>query len=492
MGDVFFEIQGVSKRFEPVQALSDVSIKLEKGEVRALAGENGAGKSTLMKILNGNYKKDSGKVLIDGKEVEITSSLKAAELGIAIIFQELNLVEELSIAENIFVGRLKKKNGLVDWKGLYEDAGVLLKEVGFDIDPRELVKNLSIAGKQMVEIAKALSYNSRIVLMDEPSATLTQNELKKLFHIIRNLKQKGITVIYISHRMDEIFEICDNITVLRDGCVIDTRKVSEVSYDDIVRMMVGRDMDQTFPVRTSPIGDEVLRVKNLRRRGEAASAEFYLRQGEVLGISGLVGAGRTEMMRALYGADYTDSGEIYIHGERVKIRNPRDAKRAGLAFLTEDRKGEGLILSFPIKFNIEMANFKNILQGIFISRDKESKISERFRKELAIKIHSISQAAKTLSGGNQQKVVLAKWLNTSADIFIMDEPTRGIDVGAKHEIYELIYQLVKEGKSVILISSELLEITSLCDRVLVMKEGKISGELQKEEICSESVMKYAL
>ena len=492
MSSTFFEVQGISKRFEPVQALSNVSLSVEKGEVRALVGENGAGKSTLMKILNGNYKKDTGKIIIEGQEVDITSPVKAAEVGISIIFQELNLFNDLTLAENIFVGRLKKKNGMVDWATVNKDAKKLLEAVGSTLDPTELVKNLSVANKQMVEIAKALSHNAKIILMDEPSATLTQNELKKLFDIIRDLKSKGITVIYISHRMDEIFEICDSCTVLRDGCVIDTKKIADVDENELVRMMVGREVASTFPARTTTIGEEILRVKNLKRRGEEAVVEFALREGEILGFSGLVGAGRTEVMRALYAADYVDSAEVYIRGEKVNIRNPRDAKEAGIAFLTEDRKDEGLILSFPIKFNVEMTNIKSIMTKGFINRKKETALSQGYKEKLDIKIHSVNQAANTLSGGNQQKVVLAKWLNTSADIIIMDEPTRGIDVGAKHEIYKLMFELIKQGKSIILISSEMLEITSLCDRVMVMKGGEIAAELVGSEITGDNIMKYAL
>lgn len=492
MSSTFFEVQGISKRFEPVQALSNVSLSVEKGEVRALVGENGAGKSTLMKILNGNYKKDTGKIIIEGKEVDITSPVKAAEMGISIIFQELNLFNELTLAENIFVGRLKKKNGMVDWATVNKDAKKLLEAVGSTLEPTELVKNLSVANKQMVEIAKALSHNAKIILMDEPSATLTQNELKKLFDIIRDLKSKGITVIYISHRMDEIFEICDSCTVLRDGCVIDTKKIADVDENELVRMMVGREVESTFPARTTPIGEEILRVKNLKRRGEEPVVEFSLRQGEILGFSGLVGAGRTEIMRGLYAADYVDSAEVYIKGQKVNIRNPKDAKDAGIAFLTEDRKDEGLILSFPIKFNVEMTNLKSVLSKGFINKKKESDLAQGYKEKLDIKIHSVNQAASTLSGGNQQKVVLAKWLNTTADIIIMDEPTRGIDVGAKHEIYKLMFELIKQGKSIILISSEMLEITSLCDRVLVMKGGVIAAELTGDEITGDNIMKYAL
>jgi ribose transport system ATP-binding protein len=488
----FFEVKEISKSFPGVKALDHVSMKVRQGEVRALVGENGAGKSTLMKILNGNCKMDSGAILIDGKPVHITNPQKAAEHGISIIFQELNLVDGLSIAENIFAGRLSKNGKLIDWKQLRADAKELLDRIGFKVDPKTEVSKLSIAGKQMVEIAKALSYNARIILMDEPSATLTKSELDTIFDIIRDLKSKGITVIYISHRLEEIFTICDSVSVMRDGHLIDTKPIGEVTRDHIVEMMVGREVSHTFPKRRPQIGEEVLRVENLRRKGGKASVSFNLRQGEVLGIAGLVGAGRTETMRALFGVDYVAGGTIYIRGQKVDIRSPKSAKKYGIAFLTEDRKAEGLTVDFTVKSNIVMANLKKILSGGFLNGKRENAIADQYIKLINIKTPSRMQKVLNLSGGNQQKVVVAKWLNADSDIIIMDEPTRGIDVGAKLEIYELVNQLVSEGKAVILISSELPEVLGMSDRVLVMRDDAILAELAGDQINAVNVMQYAL
>lgn len=492
MDSEFFEVKEISKSFPGVKALDHVSMKVRQGEVRALVGENGAGKSTLMKILNGNCKMDSGAILIDGKPVHITNPQKAAEHGISIIFQELNLVDGLSIAENIFAGRLSKNGKLIDWKQLRADAKELLDRIGFKVDPKTEVSKLSIAGKQMVEIAKALSYNARIILMDEPSATLTKSELDTIFDIIRDLKSKGITVIYISHRLEEIFTICDSVSVMRDGHLIDTKPIGEVTRDHIVEMMVGREVSHTFPKRRPQIGEEVLRVENLRRKGGKASVSFNLRQGEVLGIAGLVGAGRTETMRALFGVDYVAGGTIYIRGQKVDIRSPKSAKKYGIAFLTEDRKAEGLTVDFTVKSNIVMANLKKILSGGFLNGKRENAIADQYIKLINIKTPSRMQKVLNLSGGNQQKVVVAKWLNADSDIIIMDEPTRGIDVGAKLEIYELVNQLVSEGKAVILISSELPEVLGMSDRVLVMRDDAILAELAGDQINAVNVMQYAL
>jgi ribose transport system ATP-binding protein len=465
---------------------------IEAGEVRALVGENGAGKSTLVEILNGNYRMDSGAILIDGKEAYIANPRIAAEYGISIIFQELNLVDGLSVAENIFAGRLSKNGKLINWKEVYAKAQGLVNRIGFQADVKTLVGSLSIAGKQMVEIAKALSYDARIVLMDEPSSTLTQKELEKLFSIIRDLKNKGIAVIYISHRMEEIFEICDTVSVMRDGNMIDTRNIHDVSRDAIVEMMVGREVNQTYPKREHSFGAEVLRVENLRQKDKVASVEFCLHAGEVLGVAGLVGSGRTETMRALFGVDYSSSGDIYVNGRRVHIRNPKEAKKAGIAFLTEDRKKEGLAIEYTVKSNIVMANLEKCAAGIFFRPGKENVIADHYIDAIKIKTPSRSQKVLHLSGGNQQKVVVSKWLNADSDIIIMDEPTRGIDVGAKLEIYELINTMADEGKGFIFISSELPEVLGMSDRVLVMKDNAVVGELSGSEIDAVNVMKYAL
>jgi len=489
---VFFEMRGISKSFPGVKALNNVGFSIAEGEVRALVGENGAGKSTLMKILNGNYKKDSGSILIDGVEVDITDPQVADAHGITIIFQELNLVDELSIAENIFAGRLAKKGRLVNWKELNNRAKELLERISFDVDPRKLVGSLTVAEKQMVEIAKALSRNSRIILMDEPSATLTKKELDALFQIIRDLKKSGIAVIYISHRMEEIFEICETVTVMRDGMIIGTRDVDKVTSDELVEMMVGREINSAYPRRDVEIGEEILRVENLCRKDRKQNVSFNLRRGEVLGIAGLVGAGRTEIMRAVFGVDYIRSLDVYVNGKKVKVNNPAAAKKNGIAFLTEDRKVEGLTLDFTVKSNIVSANLNSICKGIFTSSKRENQLADLYIDKIRVKTPTRNQKVGNLSGGNQQKVVVGKWLNTEPDILIMDEPTRGIDVGAKREIYEVINNLASQGKAIILISSELPEVLGMSDRVLVMKDDAVVAELTGDQINAVEVMRYAL
>ena len=492
MNNTFFEMRHISKSFPGVKALDDVGFSVAPGEIRALVGENGAGKSTLMKILNGNYKKDAGQILIDGQEVHITDPLVAAANGISIIFQELNLVDQLSIAENIFAGRLSTGLKPVDWKSVNQKAKELLDRIGFDADPRTEVGSLTVAGKQMVEIAKALSRDCRIILMDEPSATLTKKELNALFDIIRDLKKRGIAVIYISHRMEEIFEICETATVMRDGRIIGTVDVAEVSSDQIVEMMVGREVSSAYPRRDTEPGEEVMRVENLCRKDREQNVSFSLRRGEVLGIAGLVGAGRTEIMRALFGVDYITSCDVYLHGEKVHLKSPAAAKKHGIAFLTEDRKLEGLTLDFTIKSNISMANLPKLCRGLLTSSKVENEIADQYIKRINVKTPSRNQKVGNLSGGNQQKVVIGKWLNADPEILIMDEPTRGIDVGAKREIYEVINELVAQGKSVILISSELPEVLGMSDRVLVVKDDAIVAELTGEQINAVEVMRYAL
>ena len=482
----------ISKSFPGVKALDDVGFSVAEGEVRALVGENGAGKSTLMKILNGNYKKDEGQILIDGKEVDITDPLVAAAHGISIIFQELNLVDQLSIAENIFASRLSKGLKRVNWKEINRKAKELLDRIGFDADPRTEVGSLTVAGKQMVEIAKALSRDCRIILMDEPSATLTKKELNALFDIIRDLKKRGIAVIYISHRMEEIFEICETATVMRDGRIIGTVNVGEVSPDRIVEMMVGREVSSAYPRRDTVPGEEILRVENLCRKDRKQNVSFSLRKGEVLGIAGLVGAGRTEIMRGLFGVDYITSCDVYVHGQKVRIPTPAAAKKHGIAFLTEDRKIEGLTLDFTIKANMSMANLPKLRRGLLTSTKVENEIADQYIKLINVKTPSRNQKVGNLSGGNQQKVVIGKWLNADPEILIMDEPTRGIDVGAKWEIYGIINELAAQGKAVILISSELPEVLGMSDRVLVVKDDAIVAELTGDKINAVEVMRYAL
>lgn len=492
--EYILELEHISKSFPGVKALDDVSLFVKKGEIRGLVGENGAGKSTLMKILTGVYQKDSGTIKINGEEVKIETPLQAQQLGLSIIFQEFNLVNSLSIAENIYVGRLPK-NGIrgIDWKAVETMSREWLDKVGLSVDPLQKVGSLSVAGKQMVEIAKALSFHSRIIIMDEPSATLTTNELQHLFEIIDNLKEEGITVIYISHRLDEIERLCDNVTVIRDGAVIETRKTSEFDRQTIIAKMVGRSMEQEYPERhTVPETDEILRVENLTREPRFRNISFTLHKGEVLGIAGLVGAGRTEIVRCIFGADRPDSGEIYIRGKKAEIKSPGEAIQHGIALVTEDRKAQGLILEENIAVNTTLANLKEITVSGMVKKDRETKAARQYMEQLQTKAPGEYTRCISLSGGNQQKVVLAKWLYTQADILILDEPTRGIDVGAKYEIYQLINQLIEDGKSVIMISSEMPEVLNMSDRMIVVHEGNFKGELRGADMTAENVMRLAI
>jgi ribose transport system ATP-binding protein len=494
MVNSILQMKNITKKFPGVIALDKVSFSVEEGEIHALVGENGAGKSTLMKILNGVYTADEGEVLINNKKVSIKNPLDAQKNGLSIIFQEFNLVPTLSIAENIYIGRLLGKGKkVVDWKDINEKAGALLDRLNYDLDPKTLVENLSVAQMQMAEIAKAISFNAKIIIMDEPSAVLTENELKKLFDIVHDLKKKGITVIYISHRLEEIFQICDKVTVLRDGKVIDTMDVSQVTKEQIIERMVGRKLEQEFPVRESRIGEVILKVSGVSRGKKVRNVSFELRRGEILGFAGLVGAGRTETLRLLFGADELKEGSITINGQKKHIKSPLDAKNAGLALLPEDRKNQGLLLEMPITQNISIVKLDKI-KGTFgtLSRKKEKDVAKKYMNSLKIKAPSATQRVYFLSGGNQQKVVIAKWLFSDADIFILDEPTRGIDVGAKYEIYLLMNELVSQGKSIILISSEMNEIIAMSDRVLVMHDGEIRAELGKDEITPETVLKHAI
>ncbi|WP_373216090.1 sugar ABC transporter ATP-binding protein [Ruminococcus sp. 5_1_39BFAA] len=492
--DYILELQNISKEFPGVKALDRVSVGIRRGEVHGIVGENGAGKSTLMKILTGVYQKDTGTIRIDGKEVKIENPLQAQKLGLSIIFQEFNLVNSLSIAENIFVGRLPVK-GIrgVDWKEVYRLAGEWLEKVGLHEEPSKKVGALSVAGKQMVEIAKALSFHSRIIIMDEPSATLTDKELEHLFRIIEVLKKENITVIYISHRLDEIFRLCDTVTVIRDGSVIDTKPIEEMDRKSIISKMVGRSMEQEYPKRHGKPSDEIiLKAEGLTREPKFRDISFELRKGEILGIAGLVGAGRTEIVRCIFGADRLDRGRLTLRGKEIVIRSPGEAIENGIALVTEDRKVQGLVLEESVASNTTLARLDAITANGFVNRKKEGEVARDYIRQLGTKTPGEHTPCVSLSGGNQQKVVLAKWLYTEADILILDEPTRGIDVGAKYEIYQLINRLVDEGKSVIMISSEMPEVISLSDRMIVIHEGNLKGELTGEDMTAENVMKLAI
>ncbi|MCI6466968.1 MAG: sugar ABC transporter ATP-binding protein [Faecalicatena sp.] len=485
------EFQNISKSFVGVKALTKVSFRVEEGEVHALLGENGAGKSTLMKILSGAYTRDEGTILLDGKEIQIKNTKESERLGISIIYQELNLIPELSVAENIYLDRQPKKKGRIDWKGMNEAAQKMLESIDMMMDPKVKVSSLSVAQRQMVEIAKAVSLNARLVIMDEPTSALTEGETKKLFQVIESLKKKGITIIYISQRMDEIFKICDSYTILRDGQFISSGSLHDVTIDQIIEDMVGRPLMQVFPEKNNKIGEVILEVRDMNNGKEVKGVSFTLRKGEILGFAGLVGAGRSETLKAVFGADRRAKGEIILNGKKINIRSPKDAIRYGIGFLPEDRKKEGLVVGLSVLDNVVMAKTENAMtKGIF-SAKKAKEICTRYIKDLLIKTPSEYQAAKFLSGGNQQKVVLAKWLNSEPQIIVLDEPTRGIDVNAKMEIYNIIVKLAEEGKSIILISSEMQEIIGLCDHVNVMFEGRISGELNREELSQEGIMKFA-
>lgn len=490
--DLVLALDHVNKSFPGVKALSDVSLKIYKGEVHALCGENGAGKSTLMKILSGAYKKDSGTIYFEGNEVNIDSTKTSERLGISIIYQELNQVNGLSVAENIYLGRQPKQNGMIQWKKMYADAGNLLQRLDIHLNVHEKTGRLTIAQRQLVEIAKAVSLDAKVVIMDEPTSSLTSAETEILFKIIETLRQAGTAVIFITHRMDEIYRICDRISVLRDGCYIGSGTTAEILKDELIRMMIGRELTQQYPPRQVEISDEILRVEDLSDGNKIRNISFSLKRGEVLGFAGLVGSGRTETMRMIFGVDKKSTGKIYINQHEAVINSPVDSIRYKIGFVTENRKEEGLLLTMACSFNTTLAALNKIKTNGILNLRKEKKISQDYVKQLKIVTPSISQKVGLLSGGNQQKVVLAKWLFTDCDIIILDEPTRGIDVGAKREIYEIINQLAAVGKGVLVVSSEMEEVMGICDRILVMREGELTGEVLKEDFSQQNISKYAI
>jgi len=493
MGEYILEMRDVTKRFPGVLALDRAQLSLRPAEVHCLLGENGAGKSTLMKILAGAQPLDAGEILIEGEPVEIQSPHHAQMLGISMIYQEFNLSPYMSVAENIYLGREPRRGRtpIIDWPRLYGDAEDVLARIGVSLDVRRPVHELSIAQQQMVEIAKALSVDARIIVMDEPSATLTDHELEALFGLIRTLKYQGLAIVYISHRMEEIFQIGGRATIMRDGAHIATRDLCDLNRDSIIQMMVGRELKDEYPKEVFPQGPERLRVEGLTRRGHFEDVSFAVHTGEIVGLTGLVGAGRTEVARAIFGADRIDGGSVYLNGEAVTVTSPRDAIARGMGLLTEDRKGQGLVLGMSVAENTTLANLKALVKGFFLDRGAERRAAERFIGELAIKTPGPAQAVQNLSGGNQQKVVLAKWLYTESNLLIFDEPTRGIDVGAKVEIYKLMNELVRRGVAILVISSELPEILGMCDRILVMHEGRIAGELHRDGATQEQIMRLA-
>jgi len=486
--DIILSVQNVNKSFPGVKALTDVSIEVQKGTVHAVVGENGAGKSTLMKILSGVHTKDSGTVIFDGRVVENTTPIESIKRGLSIIYQEFNLVNTLTVGENIFLGRYSEMKGM---RNIHKTARALLDSIGSTIKTHTLVGDLSAAEMQMVEITKALSFNSKLIIMDEPSSSLTADELKQLFQIIHDLRKKGVSIIYISHKLDEIFELCDMVTILRDGHIIDTKPTDELTRDEMIAKMIGREIENEFPERPRCAGETILEVENISTR-KLKDISFELKKGEILGLVGLVGAGRTEIVRAIYGADKAKDLKISINGEPIKIKSPRDGKRSGIGLLPEDRKQEGLVLSFSVQSNIVMASLKDISKFGFVNATLEKEISERQIKNLSVKTPSPATKVKTLSGGNQQKCIMGRWFEINPDILILDEPTRGIDVGTKYEIYLLIKKIAESGGSVIMISSELPEVLALSNRVLTICEGRISGEFNPETDSAHIIMDAAI
>ena len=493
MGDVILTMSNITKSFSGVQALKNANIELKSGEVVAFMGENGAGKSTLMKILTGIYTKDSGTITYFGKEVEFKGPSESEESGIAIVHQELNMMKDLTVAQNLFIGREEKNGFFINDEKMNKKAKELFKLLNIEIDPSEKIGNLTVGRQQMVEIAKAISKEAEIIIFDEPTAALTDSEIEELFKVINDLKNRGAGIIYISHRMDEINVISDRVTVMRDGEYVGTLITKDCSKDDIIKLMVGRTIFSD-PKSSSSVTEDapvVLKCENLCRGREVKNVSFELRKGEILGFSGLMGSGRTEVARLLFGADKIESGNIFINGKQVSIKSPKDAVKFGIGYLSEDRKRFGLIVDKSVEENTVIAAIEEFKKGLFIDRKKSVQVSDKYAKELKTKTPNVSQLVKKLSGGNQQKVVIAKWLVRNCDILIFDEPTRGIDVGAKSEIYNLMEELVKAGKSIIMISSELPEILRMSDRVAVMCEGRITDIIPIDKANQENIMQAA-
>ncbi|MCP1306827.1 sugar ABC transporter ATP-binding protein [Paenibacillus tyrfis] len=493
MTTYLLEMNDISKSFPGVRVLDQVTFNLTGGEVHALMGENGAGKSTLMKILGGIHRRDGGTVILKGTPCEIPSPSMAQSLGIAMIHQELNLIPHLTVMENIFLGRefTYGRSGMINWGKMRQESVRFLSQLGLSIDPGIIAGELSVGQQQMIEIAKALSMNAEILVLDEPTAALTDREIEALFTVIESLKAKGVGMIYISHRMEEIFRICDRVTVMRDGHTVGTDRVADTNIDKLVKMMVGREIKDRFPKIDVSVGEPKLEVKGLSLPGKLQDISFAVRSGEIVGIAGLMGAGRTELAKALFGVTPARQGEICVDGRPIAIRKPVDAIRAGIALVTEDRKDEGLLLNLSVKDNISLPNLKDVSSLGFVNLSKETGISERLISQLLIKTPNGEQKVGSLSGGNQQKVVIGKWLETNPQVFILDEPTRGVDIGAKKEIYDLMNQLVSRGVAILMISSELPEVLGMSDRILVMHEGRIAGEFARGEATQEKIMHCA-
>lgn len=486
--DIVLSLCGITKSYPGVTALDDVSIDFRRGEIHAIVGENGAGKSTIIKIIAGAIPFDSGRIIFGGAEYEKITPLEARNQGVEVVYQEHNLIESLSVAENICLG--SKTGRFVDYKEMNRQAEEIFRRFDIDLDPKTKVQHLSVAQMQIVEIAKAVSKDVKILIMDEPTAPLTASFVDVLMDMITQLKKDGITIIYISHRLEEIFQIADRVSVLRDGQHITTQEVSGITRETLIDCMVGRQLTESFPEKHVEIGRVALEVRHLTGSGDA-DVSFSVRKGEVLGIAGLVGSGRTELLRLIYGADRKDSGEVLVNGQKVTIRSPKDALRSGIGLIPEDRKRQGCLLMQSVMWNTSIMCIRGISSRSFVNKDREKSLAEEYRKAFNIKAHSLTQKVNTLSGGNQQKVVLAKTLAANAEILMFDEPTRGIDVGAKQEIYQLICRLASEGKAIIIVSSEMEELLGLSDRLIVMAEGCLTGELTKDEFDQRRIMEYA-
>lgn len=493
VSDYILELDNITKEFPGVKALDSIQLKVKKGSVHALMGENGAGKSTLMKIIFGIYTPDTGTIKFKGSEIRLTGPKDALSRGISMIHQELTPVPHMTVAENIFLGRepVIGKTGWVNNKKMVNDAQALFDSLNLKIDPNAKMKDLSIANMQMIEIATAISYNADLIIMDEPTSAITDKEVDQLFSIIRSLQEKGVSIIYISHKMDEIFKICNEITVFRDGQYIGTKPASELTQDSLIQMMVGREIKQVFHKENAQIGEVALAVKNLTRNGKFRNISFEIRKGEILGIAGLMGSGRTEIIESVFGIYPPDAGEIFVKGQKVEIKTPQDAIKCKIGLLTEDRKLTGAFLPLSIKENMIISNLDQFIGAGFVNGKRVEEICNEQVKRLNIKTPHIDQLIMNLSGGNQQKVLLARWLLNDPDVLILDEPTRGVDVGAKSEIHKLMSKLAQEGKAIIMISSEMPEILGMSDRVIVMHEGQMKGELNRTEANQEKILEVA-
>ena len=478
-------MENIVKEFPGVKALKGVNFDLKAGEVHALVGENGAGKSTLIKILMGVYPATSGDIYLEGKKVKFKNPQQARQMGLGAVYQDISMAQHLSVAENFFLGELPRKGGFIEWGKINKITAETLRDLNINVNPKSKVKDLTVGQQEMVTIAKIVHQNAKVIIFDEPTALLANEEVQLLFDLIDTLKKRGIGIIYISHRMEEIFKICDRVTVFKDGTYVDTVNVSDIDQDNLVKMMVGRDIEDMYGIQKGAIGETVLKVENLTSKGVFENINFEVKRGQIVGMFGLVGAGRTEVCRAVFGADRYDSGNVYMNGKKIVCKKPMDGMKHSIAFLTEDRKREGLCLGMSVEFNTNMASYDMISKGGIINLRKEKGRANQYVEAIRVKTPSLKQKCKNLSGGNQQKVVIAKWLCRDSDLFIFDEPTVGVDVGAKVEIYKLIEQLINQGKAVILISSYLPEVMGLADEMIVMSEGKQMAILDKEEFYAE-------